>query len=268
MCYYNGIKVESRIHKLRLKGLQKLIANYDFLDSPLIIGPDYPRAPMMRRVPGQADFELVMKEWGFLPPYIQSEDRITSFRDSFITLNAKVENLFINEKGDESMYAEAAMNRRCLIPSTHFFEWRHLYQRGKGGKVLKNTVAYPYLIRIPEEGIFYFAGIWNPNNIRGDNWAIVTTEANLLMSQVHNLKKRMPVILTQEMAWEWMFNDKLSTADIQSIGSHQFDSLKMKAYTVDRNLIKSPDPMKPVHYKEVPALGEDDFLITSQIELF
>ena len=268
MCYYNGVKVTKET-KIRLKALEKFTRDYDFLDNPLYIGPNYPKIPVMRRMPGQEDFEVVMKEWGFLPPYIQTEDRVAQFRTDYITLNAKVENLFVNDDGKESLYAEAAMQRRCLIPSTHFFDWRHLYVRGKGGKVLKKTEAYPYLIRLKEQEIFYFAGIWNPNPLKGDTISIVTTEANLAMTQIHNLKKRMPTILTEELAWEWMFNEKLSRADIQSIGSFQIDSLRMEYFAVDQNFITAEDPMKPVQYPEVPPIGGgDDFLITPQLNLF
>lgn len=266
MCYYNGVKV-TKEEFIRLKSLEKYVRDYDFLDKPLFVGPDYPKAPMLRKLPGQQDFELVMKEWGILPPHIQTEDKAADFRGNFMTLNAKVENLFVSEKGDKSMFEEAAMERRCLIPSTHFFDWRHLKQRGKTGKVLKQTVAYPYLIRLKDQEIFYFAGIWNPNK-RGDTWAIVTTESNLIMSQIHNLKKRMPTILTEELAWEWLFNEKLSRADIQNVGSYQYDSLKMEYYTVEKGLITAADPMKPVIYPEVPPLGGDDFMITPQLELF
>src|SRR5438552_14393191 len=129
MCYYNGTKV-TKSEYIRLKQLEKLVAKYEFLDTPLYIGPDYPKAPILRRLSGQEDFELATKEWGFLPPYIQTEDKAAEFRSNFITLNAKFENLFLNEEGKESLYFDAALNRRCLIPSTHFFEWRHIYQRG------------------------------------------------------------------------------------------------------------------------------------------
>src|SRR5881394_1487115 len=116
MCYYNGTKVTKAEH-IRLKQLEKLVAKYDFFNTPLYIGPEYPKAPLLRRLSGQEDFEIEMKEWGFLPPYIQTEDKIAEFRSNFITLNARVENLFLNDAGKESMYAEAALKRRCLIPS-------------------------------------------------------------------------------------------------------------------------------------------------------
>jgi putative SOS response-associated peptidase YedK len=266
MCYFNGTKV-TRSEKIRLQHLEKLIANYEFFNTPLYIGPDFPKMPMMRKLTGQEDFEIVMKEWGFLPPYIQTEERLGQFRSDFITLNAKVENLFTNDKGNEAMFAQAALQRRCLIPSTHFFEWRHVNQRGKNGKVLKSTIAYPYLVRLKEQEMYYFAGIWNPNNLHGDNFSLVTTEANLVMSQIHNLKKRMPTILTEELAWEWLFNDKLSSADIQNIGSFQIDSSLMEYYTVEKNFKTSPDPMKAFDYPGLPPLGED-VMGTAQLDLF
>ena len=40
MCYYNGQKV-ARAEYIRLKELEKLVANYDFLNRELQIGFDY-----------------------------------------------------------------------------------------------------------------------------------------------------------------------------------------------------------------------------------
>src|SRR6188768_1142980 len=139
MCYYNGTKV-TRGELLRLKNLERVIAKYQFFNNSLYIGTDYIQAPVMLRYPKKEDFELAMKDWGMLPPNIQTDIEVAEFRKNFITLNAKVENLFISETGGFSMFADAAMNRRCLIPSTHFFEMRHVYNRGKNGRVLKSTI--------------------------------------------------------------------------------------------------------------------------------
>ncbi len=53
-------------------------------------------------------------------------------------------------------------------------------------------------------------GIWTPwrdKNTGGyvESFAIVTTKAKKLMEQVHNSKKRMPTILNEDLAYEWMF---------------------------------------------------------------
>ncbi len=52
---------------------------------------------------------------------------------------------------------------------------------------------------------FYMAGIYNPwtdqdTKITTNIFAIVTTEANTLMKQIHNSKERMPTILPGDLA--------------------------------------------------------------------
>jgi len=62
------------------------------------------------------------------------------FRAKFTTLNFKSENLFINESGKRSMWADAVKNRRCLVLSTGIVESRHLPKIGKKGQQLKETI--------------------------------------------------------------------------------------------------------------------------------
>jgi len=87
------------------------------------------------------------------------------------------------------------------VLSSGFYEWRHC--KGK---------AYPYHIKVKGQGLFYMAGVWqgwthNESGKRLDTFALVTTEANELMTQVHNNKKRMPTILTKKRAEAWMSPD-------------------------------------------------------------
>lgn len=267
MCYYNGIAV-TKSEREALVARVRFVPEYDFWDQPLIIGPQYPKMPMLRRIDGKKDVEVVLAEWGFLPSNLREEESITDFRGRFTTLNAKVENLFVSEQGKESMFAGAALEQHCLIPSTHFFEHRHLQKRGAGGKVLKSTEAFPYLITMKDNKPFYFAGIWNHNKLHGDTLTILTTEATGKMSRIHNLKKRMPVILTSELAREWMFTTGLTKNDVQRIGSHRYDTSKMKCYTVGRPLVATFDPMQEVYYPEVPPLDDEHFMITPQTEIF
>ncbi len=266
MCYYNHVKM-TREGKMLLKRLEKLVANYKFIGDRMYTGLEYPQAPVLQRIPDQTDFEIVEKEWGLLPTNITSVERVSDFRIKAMTLNARSENLFVNEQGRPAMFADAAMNRRCLIPSTGFYEWRHVKQRGKNGKVLKQTIAFPYIIKTSESNPFYFAGIWNPGKVNGDTFSIVTTEANDLMQQIHNTAKRMPTILTEDLAWEWMFNSALSKTDVQDIARSQYDAAKLTCYTVDKGFRTAPDPTVPVHYSELPPLG-DDIMGTPQLALF
>lgn len=250
-----------------LKRLEKLVVNYKFIGDRMYAGLEYPQAPVLQRIPDQEDFDIVEKEWGLLPPNIASIERATDFRLKAMTLNARSENLFLNEHGRPSMFADAAMNRRCLIPSTGFYEWRHIKQRGKNGKVLKQTNAFPYMIKTTDAAPFYFAGIWNPGKVNGDTFSIVTTEANALMQQIHNTAKRMPTLLTEDLAWEWMFNSALSKDDVQDIARFQYDASKMTSHTVDKGFRTTHDPSLPVNYPDLPPLG-DDIMGTPQMALF
>lgn len=89
-------------------------------------------------------------------------------------------------------FKEPFEKRRCLIPVTGFYEWR----LDPGEK--KKT---PYKVTT-EENVFYLAGIWDywaAQNIA--SFAIITTEPNQLISQLHN---RMPVILPRELHRDWL----------------------------------------------------------------
>jgi len=71
-----------------------------------------------------------------------------------------------------------------------------------------------YLIHLPSEELFSFAGLWNSwkDNQTGQTfhtYTTLTTEANALMSVVHNSKKRMPVFINPKAEKEWVANGKL-----------------------------------------------------------
>lgn len=66
-----------------------------------------------------------------------------------------------------------------------------------------------YMISLPSDDAFAFAGIhseWTDKNTGEilNTYSIVTTEANPFMAEIHNTKKRMPVILTPENERDWL----------------------------------------------------------------
>jgi len=290
MCYYNTVKV-THGEFLRLHQLEYAINRS--ITIPVAEGPLYtPNVtyPVLKAVDGKEDFELVNMEWGFLPsenkwPWLKDREQIYQWRrgykdeetgkwnNGYTTLNATCENLFVNDKGRESLYADAAMNRRILVPSSGFFEWRHLAQIGKKGQPLKTTVKIPYYIYLPEfaeeRKPFYMAGCWNPwRDVKSMNeggtgeyaetFTIVTAPANHLMKQVHNAKNRMPTILNEDLAYEWMFG-KLSKERILEIAASQYQTDKMWAYPVAKDFKLALDPTTPFDYglEQVPALTQE-----------
>ena len=265
MCYFNGQRVKY-VEFIRLKQLEKALAKYDFLNRDLNIGFEYGKNAVMKPVPGEEDFDIVEMEWGFIPHYINNREDLQPFRKGginpktgkfdtpIITLNAIGEELF-----QKVTYKKAAMERRCLIPSSGFYEWRHVFPKNKKtGLPLKTAIKYPYYISIPEKPYFFMAGIWTPWTDKNtgeyvESFSIVTTKANKLMEQVHNSKKRMPTILNEDLAYEWMFG-KLDEKRITELATSQYPSNEMSACSISKDFITALNHQEPFEYADLPAL--------------
>ena len=265
MCYYNGTKV-SREEKIRLRYLEKLVANYDFLSKPLHIGFEYSPAPVLKKLEPQEDFEIVQMEWGFLPSYLPDREAVSLFRSGYkkpngdyqqpiITLNAVSEELLQPRK----IYREAALQRRCLVLSTGFYEWRHVFPANKRtGKPVKTPTKIPYRIKLKDKEYWYIAGIWTPWKDRNtgeyvETFSIITTAANSLMETIHNSKKRMPAILSDDLAWEWLFGD-LSEERIAEIAKFQIPAENMEAYPIIKDFRQAIDPTVEAVYHELACI--------------
>jgi putative SOS response-associated peptidase YedK len=268
MCYYNGQKVK-RAEFIRLRHLEKAVANYDFLSKDLQIGFDYGLNAVLKPVPEREDFEIVKMEWGFIPGYLKTREDVFKMRNGYkdasgkfhppiTTLNAVSEEMLSPGK----IYRDAALKRRCLVLSTGFFEWRHVYPLNKKtGQPLKTANKYPYYITLKDKEYFYIAGIWQPWTDKAtgeyvETFAIVTTKANKLMEQVHNSKKRMPVILNADLAYEWIFGN-IDEKRILEIAQTQFPAEEMQARSIARDFREVLEPTRPFDYEDLPALDQN-----------
>jgi putative SOS response-associated peptidase YedK len=259
MCYYNKIKV-SRAEFIRLMAIEKELKNLQ-LNRPAQSGFDYRDWPIIVPINGGKDFEIKNVHWEYIPAFIHDEAELSETRKMNTWLNAKSENLFLNDKGKSSMYKQGALHGRCLVLSSGFYEWRHVAKIGKKGQPLKATEAIPYHITLkgrPE--YFYMAGVsreWT-NQSRGESaltFAIVTTAANELMKKIHNKKERMPTILPESLAAEWI-QDGLSEERIKEIARYRFPASQMEAWTVAKDFMKQQEPEKEFVYEALPALYE------------
>lgn len=107
-------------------------------------------------------------------------------------INARAET--ITEKPS---FREAFRKRRCIVPTTGFYEWRQ--SDGKGGK-------QPFYFYVTEREVFGFAGLYEEWVDRQsgellETCTIITTEANEVLKPVHH---RMPVILKPEDYEMWL----------------------------------------------------------------
>ncbi|WP_034917700.1 SOS response-associated peptidase [Gillisia sp. CAL575] len=138
--------------------------------------------------------EIQLYNWGLIP-FWAKDDKIKK-----MTLNARIET--VTEKPS---YRESVRNR-CLIIADAYYEWQWLNANGKEKQ--------KFLIRRKDQEIFAFAGIYsswkNPtNNELVNSYSIVTTEANELMSKIHNNKKRMPVVLKEKDRNRWLGGEEV-----------------------------------------------------------
>jgi putative SOS response-associated peptidase YedK len=185
----------------------------------------------------KTDLQISLAHWEFIPNFIKNEQALVQARKQGIPwLNATAEKLL-----QSKMFNEAAIERRCLIPISYFFEWQHI---GKS--------KLPFCISLLNEELFYVAGIFQPwvNKDTGEQiqtFAMVTTAANELMAKIHNTKKRMPTILPHQQATAWL-TDSLSAKEIADLAGFQLPGNAMKAHTIAKNFLQSNDPTLAVQH--------------------
>lgn len=127
---------------------------------------------------------VVEARWGFIPPWWKQA------RPPTHSINARVE-----EAATKPMWRDAWRSQRCLVPATHWYEWR----RSQGMKV-------PHAItRGDGSQGFMFGGLWShwisPDGEGLLSFAILTTDAAESVGHIHD---RMPVVLAPT-AWKaWL----------------------------------------------------------------
>lgn len=155
-------------------------------------GNDLPRIPNFNVCPTNQVHTITSDDghrrlrpmrWGFIPHWYKSPT------DGPLLINARAETI-----AEKPAFRAACRERRCLIPASGFYEWT----KDADGKRL------PWYIH-PSEGEFLaFAGVWQVWD-KGEEplttCAIVTTDANKAMSQIHH---RMPVILERDDWAKWL----------------------------------------------------------------
>lgn len=172
-----------------------------------------------------SDPEIQSYKWGLIPFWTKDEKQANEIKR--MTLNARADTIF-----QKPSYREPIMKKRCIVPSTGYFEWRH-----EDGKKI------PYYIYVKDEPIFSMAGVYDSwlDRSTGEvisTFSIITTEANELTGYIHNTKHRMPAILSLENEERWL-NLKLGKSDIEQL-LIPFPADRMDAYVIDNDFLKKP----------------------------
>lgn len=117
-----------------------------------------------------ADLRPEAMLWGF-----------PDFRGSGVIINARAETA-----QEKRTFADSVINRRCVIPSSGFYEWDKEKQK--------------YLFTLPGEETLYMGGLWREYN--GEmRFVILTTAPNNSILDIHN---RMPLVLPKTIINDWV----------------------------------------------------------------
>lgn len=184
MCFHTtqtklALEIETRFHA-------KFDNPADFSPAEVINGFSYAKTPVI--IDDHPDV-ITHYNWGLIPAWAKDTD----IRK--MTLNARIETVDVKPSFRDSV------NKRCLVIADGFFEWQWLDIKGKH--------KIKYEIGIENHELFAFAGIYSQwkDKKTGEvlnTYAILTTEANPLMAEIHNTKLRMPVILKKEDEAKWL----------------------------------------------------------------
>ena len=158
-------------------------------------------------------------QWGLVPSWasdIHAQQEIMRK-----TLNARIES--IEEKPS---FKSAWEQRPCIVACSGFFEWKHV-----------NKQKIPHYIYNPDHPWLFFGGIYEDFKDKSSNtwlrsYSIITTKANKLMSEIHNTKERMPLILPPELLSTWLH----SNASARMKMKHSIPEEFLKAYPVSSAL--------------------------------
>ena len=120
----------------------------------------------------------VLSVWGF-----------PKFDQKGVIINARSETAF-----EKKTFRDSLVNRRCIIPSTGFYEW--------------NSEKQKFLFRLEGTNALYMAGLYTyyQNEMR---YVILTTQANESMKEIHT---RMPLVISKNDINSWIV-DNSATSD-------------------------------------------------------
>lgn len=217
-------------HNSMSKKARQLAARYDRKSDIIEIAQDiineqyhvnafnFPKYPIIT-----TSDEVQVFNWGLIPFWIKTEEDADKIRR--MTLNARTDTIF-----EKPSFRESIMKKRCIVPSTGYFEWRH-----EGSKKI------PYFIYLKDEPIFSMAGIydtWLDKETRTQHttFSIITTDTNPLTDYIHNTKHRMPAILSKEDEEKWLKPD-LSKSEITSL-LKPYNADLMDAYVIKNDFMK------------------------------
>ena len=247
MCYYTSVKTTG---SQLAKAIQAPFPKQDLFE-PIYKanGFDHPDLPVLYIGPDGKSLDLFT--WGLIPFWVKD---ITAAKKLWNqTLNAKSEEIFEKPSYRDSIHptkGNRGLARRCIIPVTGFFEYKHIFESEGSTKVIEKI---PHYIRPKEQEFFYLAGIYSTwqdpaTRERIATFSILTTAANTLMAEIHNSAKRMPLMIDEGLISAWL-DPELSKPGIVEL-MNPCDDSDMAAYPITKEFLKidTAEVLEPANY--------------------
>lgn len=228
MCFNVSVKKKKKVLESRFKAVFSKDAVYT--PAPFLSAFTHPNLPIITQESSQ---EIQMFSWGLIPSWVKDVEHAEQIQKK--TLNARVETAF-----EKPSFEQAIKSQHCLVLADGFFEWQDI-----------NKEKVPHYIYRENEDPFAFAGIYNSwvesaTGIIYNTCTILTQEANPFMAEIHNTKKRQPIILPKELEQEWLAKD----CDAIEIANSCKDVV-LQSHTISREFrnLKDKDLTKRVDHQ-------------------
>jgi putative SOS response-associated peptidase YedK len=178
MCGRYNFTVEQNDEIIEI--LEKL--NAKFHNKAVKTGEIYPTdlAPIL--IEEEQKISPTLSNWGF-----------PKFDQKGVIINARAESAF-----EKKSFRDSLVNRRCIIPSTGFYEW--------------DKEKNKYLFLLEGTNLLYMAGLYTyyQNELR---FVILTTDANDSMKDIHH---RMPLVIPKQELATWIKDDSATIDMLKS----------------------------------------------------
>lgn len=223
MCYHSSHPNEKQIRKQ----YKSLAVEYSQDEIFHISGFTRPYLPVLLN-----DQTNTVREarWKLIPYWVKDEEGAAKYAN---TLNAEGESIFT-----KASYKPYIGKNRGLLFVTGFYEPHKI----TGVKDTQN-----YFLYMPEKRIFTLGVVWSEFN-GYPTFSVITTAANDQLAEIHNEKKRMPLILHEADHEQWLYeNDPSAIKQLikpfdQELQAHQVVRVTA-ARGVDTNIASVQEPI-------------------------
>lgn len=201
--------------------------------------------PKIIIIPQEEPSVITTAVWGMAPEN-ENPESLPHYYKKAVTfgggLNAQSEKIFTH-----FLYKQSIFSKRCLIPITGFYE-----PHESGGK------KFPYFIKRNDNDSFSLAGLYTQLGTIF-TCTILTKRASAMFENIHNVKKRQPVLIERSMEEYWL-NDIICIKEIQEVLDFSYPENELSAFPVYRKIFQTkedsntPDSQKPLEYPELQKL--------------